>query len=253
MLPCEAVPKNPLPSVANSRQDIQVPSGTIHITKLAAVARQLRAAIRMYFAEEDELAVHTVASAAYRLIADLKRDRGGDVAADSYQASVFYVIRDLRRGTLPEKLTSDPEFMAWANTLAEQLPITANSKYEDVKVSISTDLERDFWRDRNRTANFLKHADRDVGSSIVEDEVNNELLLMQCYEAYKDVAHDELGDEGIVFQAFVAAGNEALPLGERDQLIQRLSSVDLANRRTVCSRILTELKGHNKPEPKKPQ
>ena len=33
---------------------------SLHITKLAAAERQLKAAIRMFFAREDSLAVHTV-------------------------------------------------------------------------------------------------------------------------------------------------------------------------------------------------
>jgi hypothetical protein len=41
-------------------------SGTLHINKIAAASRQLDAAIRMFFAKEDELAIHTVASAASR-------------------------------------------------------------------------------------------------------------------------------------------------------------------------------------------
>lgn len=56
----------------------------IHVTKLAAAQRQLRAAIRMFFSGEDELAVHTVVSASYRIIADLKCARGQDEVANYY-------------------------------------------------------------------------------------------------------------------------------------------------------------------------
>jgi hypothetical protein len=37
--------------------------GTVHINKIAAASRQLDAAVRMFFTKEDELAIHTVASA----------------------------------------------------------------------------------------------------------------------------------------------------------------------------------------------
>ena len=111
----------------------------IHVTKLAAAERQLRAAIRMYFAGEDELAIHTVASAAYRVLADLKTERGMDEAANFYLTSIFYVVRDYRRGTLPELLTSDPEFVAWVRDVADQLPIDKDTKLEDVSVTL---LER---------------------------------------------------------------------------------------------------------------
>ena len=43
----------------------------LYVTKLAAARRQLLEAIRMFFAEQDELAIHTVAAAAHRIIADL--------------------------------------------------------------------------------------------------------------------------------------------------------------------------------------
>jgi len=76
----------------------------IHVTKLAAAGRQLRAALRMYFAEEDDLAIHTIAAASYRLLADLKAERGMNEAANVYLTSIFYVIRDYRRGSLPERL-----------------------------------------------------------------------------------------------------------------------------------------------------
>ena len=35
---------------------------TVHINKILAAKRQLGAAIRLYFIEEDELAIHTIAA-----------------------------------------------------------------------------------------------------------------------------------------------------------------------------------------------
>lgn len=64
-----------------------MPAAKLHITKLAAAERQLRAAIRMYFSGEDDLAIHTVASATYRLLADLKAERGLEEAADAPRAT----------------------------------------------------------------------------------------------------------------------------------------------------------------------
>ncbi len=111
-------------------------SATVHVNKLAAAQRQLRAAIRMYFAGEDDLAIHTVASAAYQLIKDIKMARGKSEAADFYLASIFYAVRDYRRGTLPSHMTSDPELMDWVRKLAQVLPIEATSKLEEISASI---------------------------------------------------------------------------------------------------------------------
>jgi hypothetical protein len=62
-------------------------AASLHVTKLAAAKRQLQAAIRLFFLEEDELAIHTVASASYGLLKDLKRDRGVSEVADVYHTS----------------------------------------------------------------------------------------------------------------------------------------------------------------------
>jgi hypothetical protein len=71
----------------------------IYVTKLAAAERQLRAAIQMYFYGMDELAVHTVAFAVYRILSDIKKKRGRNVAGDTFFTGVFYAIRDYHRGT----------------------------------------------------------------------------------------------------------------------------------------------------------
>ena len=48
----------------------------IKVNKIEAVRRQLDAAIRMLFANEDPLAIHTLSMAAFRILRDLagKRD-----------------------------------------------------------------------------------------------------------------------------------------------------------------------------------
>ena len=50
--------------------------GTIKANKIEAVRRQRDAAIRMLFANEDPLAIHTISMAAFRILRDLagKRD-----------------------------------------------------------------------------------------------------------------------------------------------------------------------------------
>ena len=142
-------------------------TAALHVTKLAAAKRQIQAAIRLFFLEEDELAIHTVASAAYGLLKDLKRDRGQSEAADIYRTAFFYVVRDFRRGTLPAHFTSDPSIMAEVERIADQLFfITADSKLPDVKLTIPQDVEKQYWNDNNRAANFLKHADRDTDGTL---------------------------------------------------------------------------------------
>ena len=161
-------------------------------TKLAAARRQLREAIHMYFAGADELAIHTVASAAYSVISDLKSKRGRNEVGDQYLNMVFYAVRDYCRGTLPSYLADDPEAMRWIRELVDQFPITASSKYNDFKVSVSTNAGKEFWKERNFVSNFLKHADRDSGSHISMENVDNLFLLRQAHGSYIDLVRGDL-------------------------------------------------------------
>jgi hypothetical protein len=213
----------------------------IHITKLAAAERQLRAAIRLYFAEEDELAIHTTASAAYRLLADLKAERGMYEAANVYLTSIFYVVRDFRRSTLPKDIASDSEFMKWVREVAEKLPIRSDSKFEDVSVTLPRELVGQFWNQRNKVANFLKHADRDTGASISLDEVDNLLLLMQCYSSYMDITRDNLGNEGFVFQLFIGVKRMERSSSQENELVQKVAGIPEADRLRFCSMCIAKL------------
>lgn len=58
------------------------------ITKLEAGGRQLDSAIRMFFANEDILAVHTVSRAAFRVLYDTTKEGDVKTALDAYIAKV---------------------------------------------------------------------------------------------------------------------------------------------------------------------
>ena len=152
----------------------------------------------MFFAGEDELAIHTVGAAAYRIIADLKSERGRDEVGDYYLTMLFYVVRDYRRGTLPKQFTDNPEAMKWIQEMAEQIPITASMKYEDITMSVSAETARSWWQKRNKVSDFLKHADRDPKSHISLQEVDNLELLTQTLASYTDLVQDDLEAEGLV-------------------------------------------------------
>ena len=219
-------------------------SASLHITKLAAAKRQLQAAIRMFFMPEDELAVHTIAAAAYGLLKDIKRERGLNEAADVHLTTYFYLVRDFRHGTLPDHMTSDPAFMTEVKSIADQLsPITADTKLSDVRVSITPTLERQYWNDTNRAANFLKHADRDTDGTLSLEGLNTRLLLTKCFCAYQDVAPDDLGNEGLVFQAFITANNPAYQLAGTsfDSLVLSMRKVPTERQSAICYRIIRDM------------
>ncbi len=49
----------------------------LQISKLDAAKRQLETAIRLYFSNSDPVSIHTLAAAAYNLIKDVNKKRGG--------------------------------------------------------------------------------------------------------------------------------------------------------------------------------
>jgi hypothetical protein len=55
---------------------MRAPPGTLHVNKIAVAGRQLDAAIRMFFAKEDEFAIHSVAAAAFQILRDVTENRG---------------------------------------------------------------------------------------------------------------------------------------------------------------------------------
>lgn len=211
-----------------------------HITKLEAAERQLHVAIHMFFANEDELAVHTLASAAYRIIADLKGKCGGDEAADYYRTAVFYVVRDYRRGTVPSRFANDPEAMSWIRDMAEQLPISASSEYDDVEVPISPNAANRWWSTQTRAANFLKHADRDPDDQMSFDQIDNLELLMRAVSSYRDLVKKGSSLAGTILWIYASViSEEGKRLPQKYQRIVRtLEGLGVGAQRKYCSEVL---------------
>jgi len=213
-------------------------SAQLHVTKLAAAQRQLRAAIRMFFVGEDALAIHTVASAAYHILSDLKVERGRDEVGDNYLTAIFYCVRDYRRGTLPSYLTEDSEAMKWIKDLAEQVPITVDSSFKDIRASVPPDVAKKYWSKRNKISNFLKHADRDAKSHIIFDEVDNLDLLMHAQSAYIDIGSSgDLGKEGFmlwVYHSVTYGMSEGLP-DKYKHIAEKLEKLSPDERLSLCS------------------
>ncbi len=219
-------------------------SAEIIVTKLAAARRQLSAAIRMFFSGEDELAIHTVASAAYGILKDLKSGRGRDEAADYHLTRIFYVVRDYRRGTLPETFTKDAEAMRWICKMAELLPITANSEFKDVNAQVSRQFRANFWTDRNYVANFLKHADRDARSYISLDGVDNLHLIMCALGAYIDLTNELIHPEGWVLFVYygVITGSSDSMSDDFRKLAAKVEEIDPAEQFEFCAALLNDMK-----------
>ena len=65
------------------------------LTKLDAARRQLDAAIRMFLASEDEVAIHTLGAAAYRVLRDLKEERGRSELTDLVSGAAFNIAKGI--------------------------------------------------------------------------------------------------------------------------------------------------------------
>ncbi len=157
-------------------------SSKILINKLAAAERQLGAAIRMYFMEEDALAIHMVTSAAYGLYADLLRHRGKDPAFHGVMYGLLSTAKSYIAGDL-----SDKDLEGWGEGVMEALQPTIDMLKEkpdididEVTVSGPAGAAREFYRDKRQAYNFLKHADHDPDAILDSASVNNEDLIFQA-------------------------------------------------------------------------
>lgn len=146
------------------------------------------AAIRMFFDGEDELAIHTVASAAYRLLADLKSQRGRDEASEVWQTALFYSLKAFHDGTLPIMLAEDKNWVILMREMSDSIGNVESLEYDEFQVLLTEDDARKHWRWWRHPSNFLKHADRDSEALLPMSAVNNLLLLIAAYSAYLDVA-----------------------------------------------------------------
>jgi hypothetical protein len=189
-------------------------SAEILVTKLGAARRLLRAAIRMHFHREDELAVHVVASAAYGILKDLKEKRGlneAKFALETQTLGILALAKKRASGQLPPEMLSDTHLLACLDQLVERLgitPLTDVAKI-DFDVVLNSASTAHFWRANNRASNFLKHANTDSGAALSLKEVNNVELLMHSMFSYESVAADDLGFEGVVLQIYFLADRES--------------------------------------------
>jgi hypothetical protein len=176
---------------------VKASTAAVHVLKIAAAQRQLDAAIRMTFANEDPLAVHTVAAAAGRVLRDLAKKRGHKVLAEQMRDSWLGTILALARGDMPDKdvqvFKENAHVWAVLCQLADQIKELGLEKKTPSELAsvddwhISPAAEKRHWAEFNKIANFLKHADYDGDHSITEDEADPQSVLTQACLLYVDL------------------------------------------------------------------
>ncbi|HXQ53825.1 MAG TPA: hypothetical protein VN802_22225 [Stellaceae bacterium] len=195
----------------------------LQISKLAAARRQIDAAIRMFFSQEDKLATYTVASAAYKILRDILKRRGKSALAGQLRANVLGVANALRKGTL-----SDWEKEGLIGTELWKIITQVAEMDDDSKFTlrISPDDEmKHFWR-RDKPANFLKHADRDSEDFLAINDVDLRGLLTESCMSYLDVMRVPTPEMEVYFAfQFAESGDDFNTSSFAPHLIQMISAL----------------------------
>src|ERR1700727_600867 len=114
---------------------------TIQISKIATAQRQLDAAIRMFFKREDELAIHTVAAAAFQILRDVTRGPGGHFTGEVFRSGILSIAQQYVQGTLPPNkkgMIEGSSLMATIAELAEDIRVQGDSfDKERIRVKVS--------------------------------------------------------------------------------------------------------------------
>jgi hypothetical protein len=163
---------------------------TMFIKKLEAARRQLDAAIRMTFANEDELAIHTVAAAAYRVVRDLLEKRGRFDLDETITVGAYLTACSLAAGELPQAELDDltresPKLRDLIAAIADEI----KAKGDAITPSIHLDrsLRIADWSRLSAAANFLKHADKDAETHLSLNKINNDEILVRAISAYVSI------------------------------------------------------------------
>jgi hypothetical protein len=217
---------------------------TMHVNKIAAASRQLDAAIRMFFAQEDELAIHTLVSAAFRVLRDIFEKRGKNFTAEVFRKGIYSIARRYAEGNLPEqelKLIKHTGLMTVIENIRDDVRAQGDSfDLNRIGVGMSWAGEQKAWP--SKAANFLKHADRDTDEHLILGEINNENILMGACAAYLQLMATPT-PEIMAFCAFWGSKNDAVvaDVGEEAQgLSEKLKSVKEPARYYLCADFIRE-------------
>jgi hypothetical protein len=113
----------------------------------------------------------------------------------------------------------------------------------DTKVTIPANIAKQYWDERNRIANFLKHADRDRLTHVTFGEADNRLLIMQGISAYQDLTGEFL-PEGKVFWTYccVGTGDKESLTGRYKEIGFELEKLTSRKRLELCAQWLRKLR-----------
>jgi hypothetical protein len=218
--------------------------GVVYVTKVAAAQRQLDAAIRMTLVDEDALAIHTVAAAAYRILRDIKKQRNHRELNERLGTGLFHLARDLVSGEIEEL----PEQVRKASPLFSKLVdhvvfLIRNGKItspKDVFAMLRFTGEESYWRQFNQSANFLKHADIDVNNRLREGALDNNTLLLSAVCAYSELMGTITPEMQSIAYYLLGDTTEFRPRGWTDSDAKQFRAFSPGQRRKYCAALLED-------------
>ncbi len=231
-----------------------MPAAEVYISKEAAAQRQIDAAVRMLFSDEDELAIHTVAAAAYRVVRDLREKRGHpEIPKEAEAVGYFFLAKAIaedRAHSVPQALrdlaNADPQIRKLVDHLRKLRKEGHSIEPTDFAMSTFGSNERAHWAKMSQVANFLKHADRDDQRFLQLSKMSNEELLMGACTSFVHLTK-KLTPEMNLFMLKAWAddpkeGSSGLQ-GMDAAIVKSLQSIKPEMRKRACLEILPILKG----------
>lgn len=221
-------------------------SAEILVTKIEAARRQIDAAIRMVLNREDELAVHTVAAAAYRILRDLLDKRGRSDFEELIQHGIYAYAYSIASGQFSEEeidnLKHDhPQLFPIITSLAARIGKEGDRiTPADVSVLVDQASKKLDWQSSSQAANFLKHADRDDAKAISIEEIDNLSLIARASAAYTMITRDATF-EMVAFWIWRAACSDTWQIDLKDEslaIAKALASLPPGRRRLACKALI---------------
>lgn len=232
----------------------------VHVTKLAAAERQLFCAIRLYFQDEDQLSIHTLASAAFTVLRDIRHsDR--DVSSRNRKKSieVEYLKHVLKPAIInavvayragQQKPFNIDFFDQYIKSVSQQLPEEIPPP-DKIDLIVPEEHAASWWNALNKGANFLKHAERDSQKAMPVAEIHPEMKLNLAVALYWEIKSVGLEPEPAVFTIYqqIMMGREVLPPPGFDDFANILANKSENSRKDVCSKAIVlfnkQLRAHH--------
>jgi len=217
------------------------------INKLEAARRQLDTAIRLKFANEDDLAVHTITAAAFRILRDITQKRGRSHLRETIRAGIYFMAHRQIAGSLlltEIETLKDLKLFGLVCKVADDIRLKGDSfSRDEIPVPIDDASERTHWKEVSKAANFLKHADKNPTDFIALGTIDTDALLVGACSAYANLMHATT-PEMDVFYAFWSLMDESpgKATGRHEKIAAAISRARKSDRYRTCLRLIAELK-----------